>query len=102
MSISSRVIQSYGESMLLGTAQIKGFLSPVDKNDPKIAKRLAPGVAGDRIYRLITDDETVKIRQDVTYAGYKYEIMWVEQVRIFGSFSHNECVLRLKEECSNA
>lgn len=102
MSISSRVIQSYGDDMLVGAVHIKGLLSPINKNDHKAGVKLAAGVVTERKYRLITDDKSIKMRQTVTYEGFVYDVLWVEQVKIFGSFSHNECVLRLKGACEDA
>lgn len=101
MSISSKVIQSYGEDMLVGTTQIKGFFSPINKNESTAGISLAPGVVTERKYRLITDDKSIKMKQTVTYEGFIYDVLWVEQVKIFGSFSHNECILRLKGACED-
>ena len=44
MSISSKVIQNYGESMTVDSAAAKGFISPINKNDSDIRSSLAPGV----------------------------------------------------------
>ena len=55
MSISSKVIQNYGESMTVDSAAAKGFISPINKNDSDIRSSLAPGVKlGDRIYDVTT------------------------------------------------
>ena len=102
MSISSEVIENYGESILIGTTAAKGFLSPINKNESKVGIKLAPGVKPNTEYRLITDAITPEIGGTVTCAGLIYEILRVEQVRIFGSLSHNECILRLKGRCENA
>lgn len=102
MSISSKVIQNYGESMTVDSAAAKGFISPINKNDSDIRSSLAPGVKLGERYRLITDAENPAVGSTVTFAGLVYEILRVEQVRIFGSFSHNECILRLKGERENA
>lgn len=44
MSISSEVIENYGESILIGTTAAKGFLSPINKNESKVGIKLAPGI----------------------------------------------------------
>lgn len=102
MSVSSDVINSYGESMLVGKSAAKGFMSPINKNDTDIRTKLSPGVKLGEKYRLITDAESPKMGDTVTCAGCIYEILRVEQVRIFGSFSHNECIIRLKGWTDNA
>ena len=102
MSISSEVIENYGESILIGTTAAKGFLSPINKNESKVGIKLAPGIKPNTEYRLITDAISPEIGGTVTCAGLIYEILRVEQVRIFGSLSHTECSLRLKGRCETA
>ena len=88
--------------LTVDSAAAKGFISPINKNDSDIRSSLAPGVKLGERYRLITDAENPVVGSTVTFAGLVYEILRVEQVRIFGSFSHNECILRLKGERENA
>lgn len=96
MSLSSQVIASYGESVTIGGVSAKGFLSVINKNKSDAKTRLPAGVQLEERYRLITDAAEPTINDVVTYAGRKYEVMRVEQVRIFGEFSHTECILRRK------
>ena len=49
MSISSEVIENYGESILIGTTAAKGFLSPINKNESKVGIKLAPGINSDNL-----------------------------------------------------
>lgn len=96
MSLSSQVITIYGESITVAGSSAKGFLSVMNKSksDPKTS--MPVGVKLGERYRLITDAVEPDIGDIVVCAGRRYEIMRVEQVRIFGEFSHNECILRRK------
>lgn len=103
MSISSSVIENYGEKMTVGEANAKGFISAIDWLDDEITKTpLAAGVKNGARYRLITNAAHPAEKMRVRCGGLEYEITRVEQVRIFGSFSHNECILRLKGGCADA
>ena len=61
-----------------------------------------PGVTNNSKYRLITDTEGIAEGDCVTAAGRSYIVLRVEPVRIFGAFSHNECILKLKGGGTNA
>ena len=97
MSPSSQVIETYGESITVGGSSAKGFLSVINKSKSDPKTRLPVGVRQGERYRLITDAPEPEVGDIVAYAGKNYEIMRVEQVRIFDEFSHNECILRRKE-----
>lgn len=102
MSISATVIENYGEKMTVGDAAAKGFISAIDGLNDEITKTpLVPGVKNGARYRLITNAAHPAEKMRVRCGGLEYEITRVEQVRIFGSFSHNECILRLKGRCAD-
>lgn len=96
MSLSSQVITTYGESITVGGSSAKGFLSVINKSNSDTKTNMPVGVLQGERYRLITDALEPEVGDIIVYAGKKYEIMRVEQVRIFGEFSHNECILRRK------
>ena len=96
MSLSSQVITPYGEPVTVGAVSAKGFLSVINKSKSDAKTRLPVGVQQEERYRLITDAAAPALNDIVTYAGRRYEVMRVEQVRIFGEFSHTECILRRK------
>lgn len=103
MSISANVIDNYGESMTVGETAAKGFISAIDSSNDEITKiPLAAGVKNGARYRLITNAEHPEEKMSVLCDGREYEIVRVECVRIFGQFSHNECILRLKGRCRYA
>lgn len=102
MSISASVIENYGEKMTVGECTAKGFISAIDEQNDEITKTpLAAGVKNGARYRLITNAAHPVEKMRVRCGGIEYEITRVEQVRIFGSFSHNECILRPKGRCAD-
>ena len=60
MTAANRILRSYGESITVGTAEGRGFISCLDADDAQIHKaHLAPGVTNNSKYRLITDAEGI-------------------------------------------
>lgn len=107
MTAANRILQSYGESITVGTAESRGFISCLDPDDAQTHKaHLTPGVTNNSKYRLITDAEGIAEGiaegDSVTAAGRRYVVLRVEPVRIFGAFSHNECILKLKGGTADA
>ena len=97
MTVTERLLHGCGEVMTIGAAEGRGFISCLDCDDAQIHKtQLAPGVTNNSKYRLITDTESIAEGDAVTAAGRSYIVLRVEPVRIFGAFSHNECILKLK------
>ena len=56
--------------------------------------------AANRILR--SYGESITEGDSVTAAGRRYVVLRVEPVRIFGAFSHNECILKLKGGAADA
>ena len=103
MTVTSRLLHNYGQALTIGATEGRGFISCLDTDDAQIHKtRLAPGVTNNSKYRLITDTEGIAEGDSVTAAGRSYVVLRVEPVRIFGAFSHNECILKLKGGAVNA
>lgn len=103
MTVTNRILHNYGEKITVGSAENRGFISCLDPDDAQIHKmHLAPGITNNSKYRLITDSETVAEGDCVTAAGRKYIVLRVEPVSIFGAFSHNECILKLKGGAADA
>jgi hypothetical protein len=103
MTITNRLMNNYGEAVTIGSNEGRGFISCLDPDDAQIHKtQLAPGVTNKSKYRLITDAEGISEGDCVTAAGRSYVVLRVESVRIFGAFSHNECILKLKGGGMNA
>ena len=103
MTAANRILRSYGESITVGTAEGRGFISCLDADNAQIHKdHLAPGVTNNSKYRLITDIEGIAEGDAVTAAGRRYVVLRVEPVHIFGAFSHNECMLKLKGGATDA
>lgn len=103
MTVTARLLHGCGESIRIGTAEGRGFISCLDSDDAQIHKtQLAPGVTNNSKYRLITDTEAIAEGDAVTAAGRSYIVLRVEPVRVFGAFSHNECILKLKGGAGNA
>ncbi len=103
MTVTGRLLQSFGEDIAVGTYEGRGFISCLDSDDAQVHKtRLAPGVTNNSKYRLITDAESIAEGDAVSAAGRSYVVLRVEPVRIFGVFSHNECILKLKGGAGNA
>ena len=103
MTVTNRLLHNYGQSLTIGSAEGRGFISCLDPDDAQIHKtQLAPGVTNNSKYRLITDAENIAEGDLVTAAGRSYIVLRVEPVRIFGAFSHNECILKLKGGAVNA
>lgn len=97
MSISANVIANYGEIITIGGTAAKGFISAVNASDgDKFAMPLPAGVNNSERYRLITSALSPEVSMSVTCGGREYVILRVEPVHIFGTFSHNECIMRLK------
>lgn len=97
MSISENVIADYGEMIEINGEPQKGFISAVNASDgDKFAMPLPAGVNNGERYRLITSALSPEVSQSVTCGGREYVILRVEPVHIFGAFSHNECIMRLK------
>ena len=58
MTAANRIPRSYGESITVGTAEGRGFISCLDADDAQIHKaHLAPGVTNNSKYRLITEQK---------------------------------------------
>ena len=93
MSISSRVIEKYGESMTVGQTHTRGFIWLIDKTRTYETEPLPAGLKSSISYGLITSLETVERGMSVSCAGREYEILRAEPVRIRGDFSHCECLL---------
>ncbi len=103
MTVTNRLLHNYGESVTIGSNEGRGFISCLDPDDAQIHKtHLALGVTNNSKYRLITDTEGIAEGDCVTAAGRSYIVLRVEPVRIFGAFSHNECILKLKGDAPNA
>ena len=103
MTVTNRILHNYGESITVGSAESRGFISCLDADDAQIHKtHLAPGVTNNSKYRLITDAEKIAEGDRVAAAGREYVVLRVEPVRIFGAFSHNECILKLKGGAADA
>ncbi len=103
MTVTARLLHGCGESISIGAVEGRGFISCLDSDDAQIHKtQLAPGVTNNSKYRLITDTEAIAEGDAVTAAGRSYIVLRVEPVRIFGAFSHNECILKLKGGAENA
>ena len=67
MTAANRILRSYGESITIGTAEGRGFISCLDADDAQIHKaHLAPGVTNNSKYRLITDAEGIAEGDAVT------------------------------------
>ena len=70
MTAANRILRSYGESITIGTAEGRGFISCLDADDAQIHKaHLAPGVTNNSKYRLITDAEGIAEGDAVTAGG---------------------------------
>lgn len=103
MNTAGRIMQSFGETVTSGGKTGRGFLSCLDPDDGQIHKlRLSPGVANRSKYRLMTDMPTIAEGDAVSVNGSNYVVLRVVPVHIFGSFSHNECILRMKGGCTDA
>lgn len=103
MTVTARLLHGCGERISIGDTEGRGFISCLDCDDAQIHKtQLAPGVTNNSKYRLITDTEAIAEGDAVTAAGRSYIVLRVEPVRIFGAFSHNECILKLKGGAGNA
>jgi len=51
MTAANRILRSYGESITVGTAEGRGFISCLDADDAQIHKaHLAPGVTNNSKY----------------------------------------------------
>ena len=102
MTATNNILRLYGEDISVGTAKGKGFISCLDADNAQIHRQpLAPGVKNGSKYRLITNMAGISEGAQVQAAGRIYEVLRVEPVRIFGTLSHNECILRLKGESSD-
>lgn len=103
MSTAGRIMRSFGETVASGGRSGSGFIACLDPDDAQVHKlRLPPGVANHSKYRLMTDMQTIAEGDTVTVNGADYAVLRVVPVRIFGEFSHNECILRLKGGAANA
>lgn len=103
MSAAQLIMQNYGEKLSVGVVSGRGFIACLDPDDgASHKKRFAPGTANRSKYRLITDMQSITEGASVIYGGREYVVLRVEPVSIFGEFSHNECVLRLKGGMGNA
>lgn len=97
MSVSSRIIQSYGESMTVEGTAAKGFISAVEIQDPEQSRlRLPAGTKNAVRYRLITDAADISEGDSLICHSREYRILRVEPVSVFGEFSHNECIMCMK------
>lgn len=93
MSISAKVIESYGDNISVGGTAAKGFISAIGITEPVPHPA---GMADTCRYRLITNSGDVSRSACVVCGGREFIILRVEPVSIFGAFSHNECIMRLK------
>ena len=95
MSISSKVIESYGETVTINGAPAKGFITVIDTNEPMADKMpMKAGVKNTVRYRFITSYTLPEAGMKVVHGDSRFVILRVERVDIFGSFSHNECLMR--------
>lgn len=103
MTSAEYIMLTYGEDVMIGNKAAKGFVSCLDSSDEQIHSRhFAPGVTNKSRYRLITAENRVRQGDEVECAGRRFVVLRVEPVRIFGEFSHNECMLCLKGGGSDA
>jgi len=96
MNASSKIFAAYGQTISVGNAAAKGFISPVNASQSPASVPLEAGAQGMARYRLLTDCTTVAVGNTVTCDSITYEVERVDKVSIFGAFSHNECILRRK------
>ena len=96
MSASSKIIESYGMSMTVGTAPAKGFISAVNSIYDRETLHLPAGTRKRSLYRLITDCAGVSEGMSVICGERELTVLSVEPVSIFGQYSHTECLLSLK------
>ena len=102
MSLSSRIIEKYGESMTIGQTAAKGFISALHKNSHNACEVLPNGVKELYEYKLLTDLAALSEGMSVSCAGREFVILRVEPIRISGEFSHNECILVIKGGAADA
>ncbi len=103
MSTAGRIMHTFGETVCSGGKTGNGFLSCLDSDDARIHKlRLPSGTANRSKYRLMTDMLTIAEGDAVTVGGSSYVVLRVVPVRIFGAFSHNECIISPKGGCADA
>lgn len=98
MKISSEIIKSYGEEILIDGVSAKGFISPIDIGTAPAKLPLPNGVKNTAKYRLLTDFAGIREGACVMCNDCTFTVLRVEEVHIFGAYSHTEAVLRLKEE----
>ena len=96
MSASSKIIETYGMGMTVGTAAAKGFLSAVESYSDREMLHLPAGTRKKTLYRLITDCAGVSEGMSVICGERELTVLSAEPVSIFGEYSHTECLLSLK------
>ena len=98
MKISSEIIKSYGEEIFVDGISARGFISPIDIGTAPAKLPLPNGVKNTAKYRMLTDFAGIREGACVMCNDCTYDVLRVEEVRIFGAYSHTEAILRLKEE----
>lgn len=102
MTATDNILGLYGEDISVGTVSGKGFLSCLDSDNATIHRQPLPaGVKNGSKYRLITNITDIAEKAVVQVSDRTFEVLRVEPVRIFGKFSHNECILRPKGVIEN-
>lgn len=102
MSISAYVIESYGESITIDGKKAKGFVSAMDsKSSDEHRQHLPAGIADNTEYRLITSCSSPEEGMTVTCGERSFTIVRVEPVTVALKFSHNECVMKIREAEEN-
>lgn len=96
MICADKVISDYGEDIVCGNEQFKGFISPIEpKNSEKRNYPLVTGIADNTEYLLIAKAELAE-KAILSTHGKSYEVRRAEPIYFAGSVSHYEYVLRPK------
>lgn len=98
MSVSSRIINNCGEDILIDGVPAKGFLSAAELSSAPAVMPLPNGIRHTARYRLLTDEKSVREGSRIICCGRAYEVKRREDIRIFGSYSHTEAILALRED----
>lgn len=97
MNIAAKIMKNYGERIVVGGVSGCGILSCLDADNAAISHRHIPsGIVNGSKFRLLTDLGGISVGASATVCGREFTVVRVEPVHIFGHFSHNECVLKLK------
>lgn len=100
------LIRKYGESLRVTDADgavREGFgiltpLRPASRGDEH--RHTRPGIAQPRRYRLIAQSGVFRdgdSGREVLCGGHSYQVMRAEPIRLCGSLTHWECILRRKD-----